>query len=59
MLFIFLSMLIFTAVFVKLGALSVWVHVLSVALNAAMILIGGLLLAVIALFWKPKIQNIQ
>jgi hypothetical protein len=50
-------MLIFTAVFIKLGALSVWVHVLSVTLNAAMILIVALFLTVIAVIWKQKTPN--
>jgi len=54
MIIIFISALILIAVFVKLGAMSVWVHVLSITLNAALVLIGGLLLAMLSIIWKQK-----
>lgn len=60
---IFLILLIlplfFAGVFVKLGALSVWVHLLSVALNFAMVLIAGCALALLSLVWKSKRNQID
>jgi len=62
MIFIFLMSLliplIFAGVFIKLGALSVWVHLLSVALNFAMVLLAGFALALISLVWKQKSKRI-
>lgn len=54
MILIFLLSLIFAGTFLKLGALSVWVHILTVALNFAMVLIVGFALALFALAWKSK-----
>jgi hypothetical protein len=45
-------------VFIKLGALSVWVHLLSVALNFAMVLLAGFTFALISLVWKQKSKRI-
>lgn len=59
MIFIFLLSLIFAGVFIKLGALSVWVHLLSVALNFAMLLIVGFALALLSLVWKSKRNQID
>jgi len=56
--FIFLLSLIFVGAFIKLGALSVWVHLLSVALNFAMLLIVGFALALFSLAWKSKKNQI-
>jgi hypothetical protein len=50
--------LIFAGTFLKLGALSVWVHILTVALNFAMVLIVGFALAMLALAWKSKRDQI-
>lgn len=54
MIFVFILSLIAAGVFVKLGALSVWVHVLSVALNFALILICGFALALLSIVWKQN-----
>lgn len=53
MFWIFLLFVVLAVVFIKLGALSVWVSLLSGALNLALLLllIGGL---AIALFWRKK-----
>lgn len=63
MIFIFLMSLliplIFAGVFIKLGALSVLVHLLSVALNFAMLLIVGFALALFSLAWKSKRNQID
>lgn len=56
---LFLLPLIFAGVFVKLGALSVWVHLLSVALNFALVLIAGFALALLSLVWKSKRNQID
>ena len=56
MFWIFLLFVIFAVVFIKLGALSVWVGLLSGALNLALLLIGGL---AIALFWRKISQKKQ
>lgn len=58
MIFIFLLSLIFVGVFIKLGALSVWVHVFSMALNFAMLLLAGFALALLSLVWKTKRNQI-
>lgn len=58
MIFIFLLSLIFAGVFAKLGALSVWVHLLTIALNFAMVLIVGFALALLTLAWKSKKNQI-
>lgn len=58
MIFIFLLSLIFAGVFAKLGALSVWVHLLTIALNFAMVLIVGFSLALLTLAWKSKKDQI-
>jgi hypothetical protein len=54
MIFVFILSLLAAGVFVKLGALSVWVHVFSVALNFALLLIVGFALALFSLAWKSK-----
>lgn len=58
-LFLFILPLFFAGVFVKLGALSVWVNVLSVALNFAMALICGFALALLTLVWRQKPKKIS
>jgi hypothetical protein len=56
MFWIFLMLVAFASVFVKLGSLSVWVSMLYGALNLALLLICGL---VVALFWRKPPQIIQ
>jgi len=56
MFWIFLLFVAFAGVFVKLGSLSVWVSILSGALNLVMVLIGGL---VMALFWRKTFRKMQ
>lgn len=59
MIFIFLLSLILVGVFVNLGALSVWVHVLSVALKFALVMIIGFVLVLFTLAWKTKRNQID
>lgn len=59
MIFIFLLSLILAGVFVNLGALSVWVHVLSFALKFALILIIGFVLTLFTCAWKTKRNQID
>jgi hypothetical protein len=54
MIFVFILSLITAGVFVKLGALSVWVHVLTVTLNFALFLIVGFALALLSMVWKQN-----
>lgn len=56
MFWIFLLFVILAVVFIKLGALSVWVSLLSGAIYFALLLIGGL---AIALFWRKSSQRKQ
>lgn len=51
MFWFFLLFVILAVVFIKLGALSVWVSLLSGAINFALLLVGGL---VIALLWRKN-----
>lgn len=56
MFWIFLLFVILAIVFIKLGSLSVWVSLLSGALNLALLLVGGL---VIALLWRKSSRKKQ
>lgn len=56
MFWIFLLFVILAVVFIKLGSLSVWVSLLSGALNLVLLLVGGL---VIALLWRKGSRKKQ
>lgn len=58
MIFIFLLFLMLSVALIKLGALSVWVHFLSWALNFALLAIGSLMLMVASLLWRRKSKKL-
>lgn len=50
----FILFLILSVVFIKLGALSVWVHLLAGAFKFALLLIGGLMLTLVSILWSKR-----